>query len=67
MRKKIICLSIIAGLFLSIGLGVPKKDIKFRNTTNQNIESYLLSESGSTIIEPKVSEPVTTYYLICEI
>ncbi|MGH4124766.1 MAG: hypothetical protein ACREV6_17730 [Clostridium sp.] len=56
MRKKIICLSIIAGLLLSVGLGVSKKDIKFRNTTNQNIESYLLSEGGSTIIEPKVQK-----------
>lgn len=57
MRKKIICLSIIAGLFLSVGLGVSKKDIGFGNITKQNNNSISLNDEGQVLFPPEVYKP----------
>lgn len=59
MRKKIICLSIIAGLFLSVGLGVSKEATQVNKDSKQNVNSNsMLSTNGPIIPEPKVSVPV---------
>lgn len=59
MRKKIICLSIIAGLFLSVGLGVSKEATKGTKNSKQNINvNSMLSTNGPIIPQPEVSLPV---------
>jgi hypothetical protein len=55
MRKKIICLSIIAGLFLSVGLGVVKECNNENKDYRQTINSIsILSNNGPTNPGPKV-------------
>jgi hypothetical protein len=59
MRKKIICLTIIAGLFLSVGLGVSKEATQVNKGSKQNINSNsMLSTNGPIIPVPEVSIPV---------
>lgn len=60
MRKKIICLSIIAGLFLSVGLGVSKEATQANKDAKQNINSNsILSTNEPTNPEPKAIKRVT--------
>lgn len=60
MRKKVICLSIIAGLFLSLALGVPKGDTQGNQNYKLNTNSdSILSNIGPVDPEPKVIIPVT--------
>ncbi|MCB2313234.1 hypothetical protein LGL55_18500 [Clostridium tagluense] len=58
IKKK--CLSIIAGLFLSVGLGVSKEATQRTENAKQNINANsMFCTNGPIIPEPRASVPVT--------